>query len=105
MAFPSFDGARESRNLLHGAHAFSIWADGAFRFGTRRPVSFGLRKRDCERLEAECGVTAAEEMQAMAHKTISQVQADLVDKARYTAAHWPGEWDDEVMVSIVDDLL
>src|SRR5271168_1150377 len=22
MTFPSFDGARESRNLLHGAHAF-----------------------------------------------------------------------------------
>jgi hypothetical protein len=39
MVLPSFGGARESRNLLHGAHAFSIWADGALRFGTRQPVS------------------------------------------------------------------
>jgi hypothetical protein len=73
-------------------------------------------KRDCERLEAACGVTAAEEMQAVAHKTISRMQAALVDtpattlaglifKARYAAAHWPGEWDAGVMASIVDDLL
>jgi hypothetical protein len=73
-------------------------------------------ERECERLEAECGVAAAEEMQAAAHETISQVQADLVGtpaktlaglifKARYAAAHYEGDYDDDVMSSIVDDLL
>jgi hypothetical protein len=50
------------------------------------------------------------------HETISQVRADLVDtparrlaglifKARYVAAHRRTEYDEEVMASIVDDLL
>jgi len=73
-------------------------------------------EREIERLKAEFGVTAAEEMQHAAHETISQVQADLVDtpaktlaglsfKARYAATHYSGEYNEEVMASIVDDLL
>ena len=35
-------------------------------------------KRDCERLKAECGVTAAHELEEATHETTSQVQADLI---------------------------
>jgi hypothetical protein len=73
-------------------------------------------ERETERLKAECGVTAAHELEDAAHETISQVQADLVDtpaktlaglifKARYAATHYSYEYDEEVMESIVDDLL
>ncbi len=73
-------------------------------------------EREIERVKAECGVTAAEEMKDAAHEAISQVQADLIDmqattldglifKARYAATHYSDEWDKEVMISIVEDLL
>jgi hypothetical protein len=73
-------------------------------------------EREVERLHAECGVTAASEMQDAAHEAISQVQADLIDtpaktlaglifKARYAATHYSDEYDEEVTASIVDDLL
>lgn len=73
-------------------------------------------EQEKERLQAECGVTAAHEMRDAAQETVSQLQADLVDtpattlaglifKARYAATHNSDEWDIEVMASIVEDLL
>ena len=64
----------------------------------------------------EGGVTAAHEMEDAVHETISQVRADLVDtpaktlagliyKARYAATHYRTEYVEDVMASIVDDLL
>jgi hypothetical protein len=73
-------------------------------------------ERETERLKDECGLTAASEMQDAAHETISQLQADLIDtpattlaglifKARYAAAHYSDDYDEDVMISIVGDLL
>ena len=73
-------------------------------------------ERETERLKAECGVTAAHELEEAAHETTSQVQADLVDtpaktlaglifKARYAATHYEDDYDEDVMISIVDDLM
>jgi hypothetical protein len=71
---------------------------------------------ETERLRVDCGLAAAEEMQAAVHKTVNQPQADLIDtpaktlaglvfKARYAATHYSDEWDEEVMASILADLL
>jgi hypothetical protein len=71
---------------------------------------------ETERLKAECGVTAAEEVRDAAHETISQLQADLIDtpaktlaglifKARYAVTHYSDDYDEDVMASIVEDLL
>ena len=73
-------------------------------------------EREVERQKAECGVTAADELEDVVHETISQVRADLVDtpartlagvifKARCAGACYRTEYDEEVMASIVDDLL
>jgi hypothetical protein len=73
-------------------------------------------EEEVERIKAECGVTAAEENRDSVQETVSQLQADLIDtpaktlaglifKARYAATHNPDEYDEEVMASIVDDLL
>ena len=67
-------------------------------------------------MKAECGLTAASEMQNAVHETVSRLQADLIDtpartlaglifKARYAATHDSDDYDTDVMVSIVDDLL
>jgi hypothetical protein len=74
------------------------------------------REREVERLHDECGITAAQEREDAAHEAISYVRDELVDtpaktlaglifKARYAATHYEGDWDQEVMDSIVDDLL
>ena len=73
-------------------------------------------EHNTERLKAECGLTAAIEMQDAVYETVSQLQGDLIDmpaktlaglifKARYASAHYEGDYDKDVMVSIVDDLL
>ena len=73
-------------------------------------------RREVERLKAECGVTAAHELEDATSKAVSQVRdaladtpaktlAGLIYKARYAAAHYRTEYDADVMVSIVDDLL
>jgi hypothetical protein len=73
-------------------------------------------EREVERLKTEYGVTAAYELEDAAHETVSQTQADLIDtpaktlaglifKARYAATHYSDDYDEEVMVSIIDDLL
>jgi hypothetical protein len=70
-------------------------------------------EREVERLKAECGVTAAHEMESVAHEAMSHVHADLIDtpaetlaglifKARYAEAN---DCDEEVMQPIVEDLL
>jgi hypothetical protein len=69
-----------------------------------------------ERLKVECGVTAAERMQNAAQDTISGLSAvlaatpattlaGLIFKARYAATHYSDDYDDGVMISIVDDLM
>ncbi len=71
---------------------------------------------ECERLRDECGETAASEAEEAAHdeiidlrNEIIQIQATtltgLVFKAKYAAAHYSDDYDPDVMVSIVDDLL
>ena len=78
--------------------------------------AFQDHERETERLKDECGLTAASEMQDAVHETVNQLQADLIDaqattldglifKARYAATHYSDEWDEEVMISIVEDLL
>ena len=73
-------------------------------------------EREVERLKAECGVTAANEMELAALDTTGRAARALVDtpaktlaglifKARYAATHYSDEWDEEVTASIVDDLL
>jgi hypothetical protein len=73
-------------------------------------------EQEVERVKAECGLTAASEMQNAVHETVSQLQADLIDtpartlaglifKARYAATHYSDDYDTDVMISIVDDLL
>jgi hypothetical protein len=73
-------------------------------------------ERECERMKAECGVTAAHELEDATAARINQVRAVLVEtpaktlaglifKARYAATHYSDDYDDEVMTSIVDDLL
>jgi hypothetical protein len=70
-------------------------------------------ERETERMKTECRVTAAHEIEDAAHKTINRVRIDLVDtpaktlaglifKARYAEANG---YDEEVMASIVDDLM
>ncbi|MFZ0205754.1 MAG: hypothetical protein WAL59_06495 [Roseiarcus sp.] len=74
------------------------------------------REREVERLQAECGVTAAQEREDAAHEAINSVRDDLIDvqattlaglifTARYAATHDSDEWDEDVMASIVEDLL
>ena len=59
-------------------------------------------EQEVERVKAECGLTAASEMQNAVHETVSQLQADLIDtpartlaglifKARYAATHYSDE--------------
>ncbi len=71
---------------------------------------------ECERLRDECGEAAASEAEDAAHDgvvslrdEIVQIQATtvagLVFKAKYAAAHYADEYDPDIMVSIVDDLL
>jgi hypothetical protein len=73
-------------------------------------------EREVERLKGECGVTAANELEEAAHEATGRAAQALVDtpaktlaglifKARYAAAHYKDEYDSDVMVSIVDDLL
>ena len=73
-------------------------------------------EREVERLKAECGVTAAHELEDATSEAVNQVRdalaetpaktlAGLIYKARYAAAHYRTEYDADVMVSIVDDLL
>jgi hypothetical protein len=73
-------------------------------------------ERECERLKAECGVTAANEMELAALDATGRASRGLIDtpaktlaglifKARYAASHYEDNYDDDVMVSIVDDLL
>jgi hypothetical protein len=70
----------------------------------------------CERLKLECGVHDAELAQSEAQDAVADLRykvieipattlAGLIFKARYAADHYPGEYEPEVMVSIVDDLL
>ena len=73
-------------------------------------------EREVERLKAECGVTAAHELEDATSEAVNQVRdalaetpattiAGLIFKARYAAAHYRTEYDIDVMLSIVDDLL
>jgi hypothetical protein len=73
-------------------------------------------EREAERVKAECGLTAAQETKDSAYETISQLQADVIDtpaktlvglifKARYAATLYSDEYDKDVMISIVEDLL
>jgi hypothetical protein len=73
-------------------------------------------EQEKERLQAECGVTAAHEMRDAAQETVSQLLGDVIDtpaktlaglifKARYAASHYEDDYDEDVMISIVDDLL
>ena len=61
-------------------------------------------------------MTAAHEMEDATSKAVNQMRdalaetpattlAGLIFKARYAATHYRGEYDQDVMVSIVDDLL
>ena len=72
-------------------------------------------EQEVERLKAECGVTAAHELEAATSNEVNSVKADLLDtpaktlaglifKARY-AAREDNAYDEDVMVSIVEDLL
>jgi hypothetical protein len=74
------------------------------------------RGLEVERLKAECGVTAAHELEDATSVAVNQVRdvlaetpaktlAGLIFKARYAGAHYRADYDEEVMVSIVDDLL
>jgi hypothetical protein len=69
-----------------------------------------------ERLDDEAGLTAAEERVAEAQRegddirdqivaTRATTLAGLKFKAKYAVDHYPGEFDQDVMASIVDDLL
>ena len=69
-----------------------------------------------ERAEHDSGLTAAEEAVNAADRvrlairdkivsTRARTLAALTFKARYAAAHFPGDPDEEVMISIVEDLL
>jgi hypothetical protein len=73
-------------------------------------------EREVERLKGECGVTAANELEDAAHEATGRAAQALIDtpaktlaglifKARYAASHYSDEYDDDAMVSIVDDLL
>ena len=73
-------------------------------------------EREVERLKAECGVTAANALEEAAHDATGRAARALIDtpaktlaglifKARYAATHYSDEYDEEVMASIVDDLL
>ena len=73
-------------------------------------------EREVERLQAECGETAAQEMQDAAHEAFARVRdtlaetpattlAGLIFKARYAATHYEDDYDQAVTDSIVDDLL
>jgi hypothetical protein len=74
------------------------------------------RDLEIERLKAECGVTAAHEMEAATSEAVNSVKADLLDtpaktlaglifKARYAVREGGNDYDEDVMESIVDDLL
>jgi hypothetical protein len=69
-----------------------------------------------ERLRADCGLKAAERSQIEADDVVIALRdrivstpattlAGLIFKARYAADRYPSEYEPEVMISIVDDLL
>jgi hypothetical protein len=73
-------------------------------------------EREVERLKAECGVTAANELEFAALDATGRASRGLIDtpaktlaglifKARYAATHTSDDYDEDVMISIVDDLL
>jgi hypothetical protein len=73
-------------------------------------------ERKVERLKAECGVTAANELELAALDATGRASRGLIDtpartlaglifKARYAATHSEDDYDEDVMISIVDDLL
>ena len=73
-------------------------------------------EESCERLRADCGLEAAEQSQSEADDVVIALRDRIVStpaitlpglifKARYAADHYPSEYEPEVMISIVDDLL
>jgi hypothetical protein len=69
-----------------------------------------------ERLRADCGLEAVEQSQFEADEAVIALRdmvvsipattlAGLIFKARYAAEHYPSEYEPDVMISIVDDLL
>jgi hypothetical protein len=73
-------------------------------------------EQECERLKKECGQAAAEvaerensaavmEIADVIAETPATTLAGLIFKARYAAEHYGDSYDQEVMISIVDDLL
>jgi hypothetical protein len=96
-------------------------ADMAWEAGSRErnaveKVYFALKPDKPEQAERESGLTAAEEAQNAAadvRLSLSDVVvtirattlAGLIFKARFAASHFPGDPDEDVMRSIVEDLL
>ena len=73
-------------------------------------------EREVERLKAECGVTAANELELAALDatgrasrglidTPAKTLAELIFKARYAATYYEDNYDEDVTISIVDDLM
>jgi hypothetical protein len=71
---------------------------------------------DCQRLEVECGVKVAEELQGAAWASIHRVEervaatraitlAGMIFKASFAARNDGCEYETDVMISIIDDLL
>jgi hypothetical protein len=69
-----------------------------------------------DRLRVDCGLEAAEQKQNDTQDAVMSLRdriaeipattlAGLIFKARYAASHYEGEYDADVMTSIVDDLL
>jgi hypothetical protein len=78
--------------------------------------ALGVWEEETARIKIESGEAAAEERSMRTLDEVIAIRdrivgirattlAGLIFKARYAAAHYEGEWDQEVLTSIADDLL
>lgn len=96
----------------------TAWKKGAGPFpeAIAYDAALAVWEQDCERLREECGVAVADAEEEEASDQVGTIRdciagtrattlAGIIFKAKYAAAHYSGEYEQDVMVSIVDDLL
>jgi hypothetical protein len=106
----------EERQAIDALRAASAKIGGPSPAWAAYEQAFRDHEREVERLKAECGVTAANDLELTALDATGRVARALIDtpaktlaglifKARYAATHYEDNYDEDVMISIVDDLL
>jgi hypothetical protein len=115
-AKPEADFTAEERQAIEALRAATAKRGGPSPAWATYEQAVQDHEREVKRLKGECGVTAANDLEAAALDATGRAAQALVDtpaktlaglifKARYAASHYSDDYDSDVMVSIVGDLL